>query len=71
VPAVLVSTDVSKQQNKLANDEGLEVADAFVKAQRRVTFQRNILLVRPCAPLVFSLAALFIHSRQSDVVVAQ
>jgi hypothetical protein len=56
--ALLIRTDVSKLQSKLqsklANDEGLEVADAFVKAQRRVTLQRNILLVLPCAAaLVF------------------
>jgi hypothetical protein len=52
--ALLIRTNVSKLQGKLANDEGLEVADAFVKAQRRVTLQRNILLVLPCAAaLVF------------------
>jgi hypothetical protein len=69
---VLVSTDVSKQQNKLANDEGLEVADAFVKAQRRVTFQRNILLVRPCAPRWYSAWQPYSFiARQSSVVVAQ
>jgi hypothetical protein len=52
--ALLVSKLQSKLQSKLANDEGLEVADAFVKAQRRVTLQRNILLVLPCAAaLVF------------------
>jgi hypothetical protein len=52
--ALLVSTDVTKQQNKLADDEGLEVADAFVKAQHRVALRRNILLVLPgAAALVF------------------
>jgi len=72
--ALLVSTDVSKQRNKLANEEGLEVADAFVKAQRRMTLQRNILPVLPCAAALVFRPGSPIHpsiARRRDVVVAQ
>jgi hypothetical protein len=60
---VLVSPDLTKDQNRFAQQAGIDAPTALTMAQARQRFRRRFFMTLPCAAaLILSVWALLVHA---------